>query len=222
MVFLAGDAEPPATISAPSSRGLGRRPLKAVTPVRIRSGLHSACSAGGATRLPLSRFLVCCGGTTPHTPRCGLCPRGCGSALGRLWFSVFCRVWGSPTPPVWVSPAGVWVGAGAPLVLGFLSGVGIPHTPRCGFRPRGCGVGAGAPPSSAIVRRRVGVSAVGLAREVRHVRGGRRGCFACAGGRGQKLMSLRAGDSFAPRRRRLVGRRWCLSGRCGRRGPLGR
>ena len=39
MVCLAGDAEPPATISAPSSRGLGRRPLKAVTPVRIRSGL---------------------------------------------------------------------------------------------------------------------------------------------------------------------------------------
>ena len=192
MVFLAGDAEPPATISAPSSRGLGRRPLKAVTPVRIRSGLHSACSAGGATRLPLSRFLVCCGGTTPHTPRCGLRPRGCGPALGRLWFSVFCRVWGSPTPP------------------------------GAGFARGGVGVGAGAPPSSAIVRRRVGVSAVGLAREVRHVRGGRRGCFACAGGRGHKLMSLRAGDSFAPRRRRLVGRRWCFSGRCGRRGPLGR
>src|SRR5579859_3105007 len=30
---------PAGTCSAPSSRGLGRRPLKAVTPVRIRSGL---------------------------------------------------------------------------------------------------------------------------------------------------------------------------------------
>src|SRR5438309_11315431 len=29
----------PASCTAPSSRGLGRRPLKAVTPVRIRSGL---------------------------------------------------------------------------------------------------------------------------------------------------------------------------------------
>jgi hypothetical protein len=31
--------EPAVPCSAPSSRGLGRRPLKAVTPVRIRSGL---------------------------------------------------------------------------------------------------------------------------------------------------------------------------------------
>src|SRR5690242_17083057 len=30
----------PVPSTAPSSRGLGRRPLKAVTPVRIRSGLH--------------------------------------------------------------------------------------------------------------------------------------------------------------------------------------
>ena len=48
MVYLAGDAEPPAIISAPSSRGLGRRPLKAVTPVRIRSGLLG-------TRVPARR-----------------------------------------------------------------------------------------------------------------------------------------------------------------------
>ncbi len=108
MVFLAGDAEPPATISAPSSRGLGRRPLKAVTPVRIRSGLHSACSAGGATRLPLSRFLVCCGGTTPTPPGAGFARGG----VGRRWgasgsrFSVGCG--DPPRPPVWVSPAGVW------------------------------------------------------------------------------------------------------------------
>jgi hypothetical protein len=33
---------------APSSRGLGRRPLKAVTPVRIRSGLPTNCQANGA------------------------------------------------------------------------------------------------------------------------------------------------------------------------------
>ena len=32
---------------APSSRGLGRRPLKAVTPVRIRSGLPTKCQANG-------------------------------------------------------------------------------------------------------------------------------------------------------------------------------
>ena len=32
---------------APSSRGLGRRPLKAVTPVRIRSGLPTKCQAKG-------------------------------------------------------------------------------------------------------------------------------------------------------------------------------
>ena len=47
MVYLAGDAEPSATISAPSSRGLGRRPLKAVTPVRIRSGLQVAEGPAG-------------------------------------------------------------------------------------------------------------------------------------------------------------------------------
>jgi hypothetical protein len=34
--------------TAPSSRGLGRRPLKAVTPVRIRSGLHRAVFAAFA------------------------------------------------------------------------------------------------------------------------------------------------------------------------------
>jgi hypothetical protein len=58
MVFFAGDAEPPATISAPSSRGLGRRPLKAVTPVRIRSGLHQPRSAEALTRESAGRSLV--------------------------------------------------------------------------------------------------------------------------------------------------------------------
>src|SRR5271155_3024210 len=44
---------PAGTCSAPSSRGLGRRPLKAVTPIRIRSGLHSntsrACTSSPAS-----------------------------------------------------------------------------------------------------------------------------------------------------------------------------
>jgi hypothetical protein len=54
MVFFAGDAEPSATISAPSSRGLGRRPLKAVTPVRIRSGLLGTRQAEFFETLPAS------------------------------------------------------------------------------------------------------------------------------------------------------------------------
>ena len=43
---------PAGACSAPSSRGLGRRPLKAVTPVRIRSGLHRRTSPPPGTPAP--------------------------------------------------------------------------------------------------------------------------------------------------------------------------
>jgi hypothetical protein len=91
MVFFAGDAEPPATISAPSSRGLGRRPLKAVTPVRIRSGLHQPRSAEALTRESAGRSLVASapGDAPPDPPGGALRPgrRGiAGSAGGCLAF----------------------------------------------------------------------------------------------------------------------------------------
>ena len=73
MVYLAGDAEPSVIISAPSSRGLGRRPLKAVTPVRIRSGLliRGRPLAESASRRPRG-FLH--RGTPPGPPMRGLRP----------------------------------------------------------------------------------------------------------------------------------------------------
>ena len=77
MVFFAGDAEPPATISAPSSRGLGRRPLKAVTPVRIRSGLHQPRSAEALTREKRGQEPRCiCTGGRPGTHQDAGCAWG--------------------------------------------------------------------------------------------------------------------------------------------------
>jgi hypothetical protein len=57
----------PGDIPAPSSRGLGRRPLKAVTPVRIRSGLlglEGPCSR----KARAGTLVVYTGGTTPRNP----------------------------------------------------------------------------------------------------------------------------------------------------------
>jgi hypothetical protein len=108
MVFFAGDAEPPATISAPSSRGLGRRPLKAVTPVRIRSGLHQPRSAEALTRESAGRSLVASapGDAPPDPPGGALRPgRGgiAGSAGGCLAFGAI------PALPVRPSPSGAVV-----------------------------------------------------------------------------------------------------------------
>jgi hypothetical protein len=66
----------PGDISAPSSRGLGRRPLKAVTPVRIRSGLlvRGPLLALYASRGPRS---VSAGGRPP-SPRLRALPEGAG------------------------------------------------------------------------------------------------------------------------------------------------
>ena len=97
MVYLAGDAEPPATISAPSSRGLGRRPLKAVTPVRIRSGLHRtrALLAESASRRPRSIT----GGRPPDPPV------RASPAWGRTQKPGVVAHGDAPDPPVRASPA---------------------------------------------------------------------------------------------------------------------
>lgn len=55
MVYLVGN-EGSQRISVPSSRGLGRRPLKAVTPVRIRSGLPSTTERADHQGLLFPRF----------------------------------------------------------------------------------------------------------------------------------------------------------------------
>src|SRR5271170_6643848 len=59
---------PAGACSAPSSRGLGRRPLKAVTPVRIRSGLLRNTSRAAL----------------PHHPVRYQCS-GCRQAAGPAW-----------------------------------------------------------------------------------------------------------------------------------------
>ena len=63
------ERRPRATLSAPSSSGLGRWPLKPVTPVRIRSGLPRASSTprGEASSRPRPRH---CAGT-PRSPSLG-------------------------------------------------------------------------------------------------------------------------------------------------------
>src|SRR4029077_13499275 len=59
--------------SAPSSRGLGRRPLKAVTPVRIRSGLHRHEAPARRKRGQGLRSFTP-GGPPPAPPGAGLRP----------------------------------------------------------------------------------------------------------------------------------------------------
>src|SRR5580658_2608206 len=61
---------------APSSRGLGRRPLKAVTPVRIRSGLRAL--EPPACRKRMRGALRFTPGDDPRTPGAGYRPQGRG------------------------------------------------------------------------------------------------------------------------------------------------
>jgi hypothetical protein len=170
MVFFAGDAEPPATISAPSSRGLGRRPLKAVTPVRIRSGLHQPRSAEALTRESAGRSLVASApGDAPPGPTRRRAAPGAGRNRGKCGrVPRVRRDSGPPRPALWspvqtsarrcgpqresphgaVPPSAIPIGAVAPGAMAVLAlgatapgrGDGVSCQRHLGWRGSGAGV----------------------------------------------------------------------------------
>ena len=122
-------AEAQKQVLAPSSSGLGRRPLKAVARVRIPSGLHSGMSPSAESADGLISHFPW--GPSPQTPRYGGCGRGWlgwkalrapGVGGGRPdsgeWWALRGPAFGGhrSDPGVWLSWKALW----AQLAMGLL------------------------------------------------------------------------------------------------------